>query len=602
MQFSMRRIVMASGLLLAVGTQFVFADENALVSDAQTLLENGQGQQAYALLKSAEDQYLGTADFDKVFAQAAASIGAQNEATLALERLLSLDPNALEARMDLAKLYQAMANDQQAKYQFDKVLAATGNPGLIQEAQVNLARSEEKLAKKRKRPTLDIPLALRPVPVVAAVTPAPQPLAAKPAPDLVAIMAAAREKLAQAQPLAAYEALMEYEFDGSGNVEFDYLLGVTAIEAGKPDKATLALERVLAVNPNYAGARIDMGRAFMLLGNTLQAREEFDAVLKLNPPDSARRQVESFIAAIEQRNQLAKTTWSGFFGITLGRDSNVNGAPKDAEQFIPLFGQSVLLDPNSVEIPSNFLGLSGRIQVNHRASDNVNLYAGLEIDLQRNFQASQFDRSATDLRLGSIFTMAAHELELSLVSGKTYVEQRNYRNLTGGAIQWRINVNEVNQFQSIVQFNRLSYPMRETSVFDADQSVIGVSWLRAFGASRQVSGFAGIYQGKDTDANGNPSGTKDFYGFRAGGQWTIAEKWAVFHTFGVAFAEYDGFDISQQKYREDLHLDWNIGLNYLLWNNWSMRPQINITRHDSNIGLYDFNRREISVTLRRDWR
>ena len=594
----MRRSVIASGLLLALVTQSAFAGDNALLGNAQTLLENGQGQQAYELLKSAEDQYLGAAEFDKALAQAATAVGAQNEATLALERLLSLNPNALDARMELAKLYQAMANHQQAKYQYDRILAATSNPGLIEETKANLTQVEEKLAKKRKRPTLDMQLALLPEPVVAAAI----PVAVKPAPDLAPIMAAAREKLQQGQPQAAYEALMEHEFDGSGNVEFDYLLGVTAIEAGKPDKATLALERVLAVNPNYAGARIDMGRAFMLLGNMLQAREEFDAVLKLNPPDLARRQVEGFIAAIEQRNQLAKTTWSGFFGITLGRDSNVNAAPKEAEQFIPLFGQSVLLDPNSVEIPSNFLGVSGRIQVNHRANDNVSLYAGLEMDLQRNFQASQFDRSAADLRLGSIFTMAAHELELSLVSGKTYVEQRHYRNLTGGAIQWRINVNDVNQFQSIVQFNRLTYPMRETRVFDADQSVIGVSWLRAFGASRQVLGFAGIYQGKETDVNGNPSGTKDFYGVRAGGQWTIAEKWTVFHTFGVAFADYDGFDISQQKYREDVHVDWNLGLNYLLWNNWSMRPQINITRHDSNIGLYDFNRREISLTLRRDWR
>jgi outer membrane protein len=598
MRFNLRRIEIALGLLLTMAARSVFAVDADWLNSAQTLLENGQAQSAYSLLKNVEDEYIGTTAFDKVFAQAATLAGARNEASLALERLLSLDPNALEARMELAKLYQAMANDQQAKYQFDKILAATSNPSLIQDAQANLKRVEEKLARKRKRPTLDTQIASRPEPVVTAVA----PVVAKPAPDITPIMAAARDKLRQGQPQAAYEILMEHEFDGSGNVEFDYLLGVAAIDAGKPDKATLALERVLAVNPNYAGARIDMGRAYMLLGNTSQAREEFDAVLKLNPPDTARQQIEGFIAAIEQRSQSARTTWSGFFGITLGRDSNVNGGPKDSEQFIPLFGQSVLLDANSVEIPSNFLGLSGRIQVNRRANDNVKLYAGLEMDLQRNFQASQFDRFAADLRVGSIFTVANHELELSLVSGKTFVEQRNYRNLTGGAIQWRINVNEVNQFQSIVQFNRLSYPMRETSVFDTDQSVIGVSWLHAFGASRQVLGFAGIYRGKETDVNGNPSGTKDFYGVRAGGQWTIAEKWAVFHTFGVAFSDYDGFDISQQKYREDLHIDWNLGLNYLLWNNWSVRPQINITRHDSNIGLYDFNRREISVTLRRDWR
>ena len=296
-RFSLLRIVVASGLLLALVNQSVVAGDHALLSNAQTLLENGQGQQAYELLKSAEDQYLGAAEFDKVLAQAATTVGAHNEATLALERLLSLNPNALDARMELAKLYQAMANHQQAKYQYDRILAATSNPGLIEETKANLTLVEEKLAKKRKRPTLDTQLASRPEPVVAAAIPA----VVKPAPDLAPIMAAAREKLQQGQPQAAYEALMEYEFDGSGNVEFDYLLGVTAIEAGKPDKATLALERVLAVNPNYAGARIDMGRAFMLLGNMLQAREEFDAVLKLNPPDLARRQVEGFIAALEQR-------------------------------------------------------------------------------------------------------------------------------------------------------------------------------------------------------------------------------------------------------------------------------------------------------------
>jgi outer membrane protein len=579
--------------ILCVGS--VYAD--GLV-DAQSLLENGQYQQAYESLKKDEDRYLGTAEFDKLLAQAATAGGLPNEATVALERLLQLDPNAVAARAELAKLYFAMSNYEQARHQFNRILAGTTNAGMVQDAQTHLAAIDEKLAKRRKRPNFDPQLAARPVPTPIAATPI-QPVAKT---DLKAVMANARQLLHSAQPVAAYEALIAHEFEGSGDIEYDYLVGTTAIDAGKPDKATLALERVLAMDPNFAGARIDMGRAYMLLGNSIQAREEFDNVMRLNPPDPVKRQLERFVAEIEQQTQVAKTTWNGFFGISFGRDSNVNSAPADAEQYIPLFGYSVPLDESSLRTPSNYLGLSGRVQVNHQVSDAVGVYAALDLDSQRNFQASQFDRTAADLRLGSIFKFSNQELELSLVTGKTYLEQYHYRNLVGGGIQWRLKVGENHQLQGVAQFNRLSYPQRDVSVFDTDQTLIGVNWISMFGSNKEGLAFIAGYRGKETAPNGNPSGAKDFYGVRFGGQWGFNSKWALFSTFGIALADYDAIELSQQKSRADAQFDWTFGTNYVLWENWSLRPQINLTRRDSNIGLYDFERREISITLRREWR
>ncbi len=590
------------GTLMAGAGNWACAIDSAWLIDSQTLLESGQTQQAYALLKQHEDQQIGNPEFDKALAQAALGVGAQNEATLALERILNVDNQAVAARMELARIYQAMANDEQAKYQFAKVVTTTSNAGLIQEAQANLKLIDERLSKRRKRPAFDPQIASKAAPVVSEAKSASEEIPAAPSPDLKSVMDKAREVFKTGQPMTAFEMLAEREFEGAGDVEFDYLLGTAAIDAGKPDRATLALERVLAVNPTFAGARIDMGRAYMLLGNTLQALEEFDAVLKLDPPEPVKRQVDRFVAEIEQRKHVAKTTWGGFFGISLGRDSNVNSAPADAEQFIPIFGEIIPLDSDSVETSSNYAGVNGRIQVNHRANQSVSLYAGLDMDLQRNFQASQFDRSAIDLRLGSIFTLKNHELEFSLVVGKTFLEQRSHRSLTGGAVQWRLNLNDDNQLQTVVQFNRLAYTQREASVFDTDQTVLGFSWLRLIGAKKQGLGFVGVYQGKETDSNGNPSGAKGFHGVRAGGQWGFSPKWAIYSTLGVSLASYEGIEFSQQKSRDDRHFDWSLGVNYLLWDSWSLRPQISMTRHDSNIGLYDFNRREISVTLRRDWR
>ncbi len=584
-------------------------------SHAQRLLEGNQHQQAYEFLKSFENEAIGESGYDRMVAEAAAGIGESGEATLALERLLHFDPTAVDARLELAKNYSVLGNHEQAKFQLDKVINGTTNGGLLQQARADLIAVEEKAAKRRKRPAFDPNVASR---IKTAQRPHEtqdrQPFVPpKRSADLQAPMAEAQGLLRNGQPLAAYETLMKLEYEGSGDVEFDYLLGVAALEAGKPDKATLALERVLASNPNYAGARIDMGRAFMVLGDIARAEEEFTTVLALNPPDAVRIRVEAFMTEMSRRTSIAKTTWSGFFGISLGRDSNVNNAPSSAEQFIPGILDTVVLDPDSVETPSNYSILAGRIQVNHHFNNRFGVYAGLDLNLRRNFQAPQFDSAGGDLRVGSTITLSNHELEFSFAVGKTYLDPQPgrsdtflehplYRNLVGGTAQWRFNVNDRNQLQTILQYNRLRYPDVTTSVFDSDQTIVGLNWFRAFGVNNQGVGFLGAYLGQESDIHGNPSGEKNLLGLRAGGQYGLTSNWAVYAALGLMSADYQRFQVIHQKTRDDKRYDFSLGMSYALWEGWSLRPHLNLTRQDSSIGLYEFDRKEISVTLRRDWR
>lgn len=88
------------------------------------------------------------------------------------------------------------------------------------------------------------------------------------------------------KPADAYNLLEPLDFEYSGNVRFDYLLGIAALDSGHPDKATLALERVLSVDPNFAGARLDMARAYFQLGDLPRAKTELEAVMKQDPPRS----------------------------------------------------------------------------------------------------------------------------------------------------------------------------------------------------------------------------------------------------------------------------------------------------------------------------
>ena len=60
---------------------------------------------------------------------------------------------------------------------------------------------------------------------------------------------------------AAYKLLLPYESERAGNPEFDYLLGIAALDAGDPERAIFALERVLAVQPDNLQARAEIARA-----------------------------------------------------------------------------------------------------------------------------------------------------------------------------------------------------------------------------------------------------------------------------------------------------------------------------------------------------
>ncbi len=86
----------------------------------------------------------------------------------------------------------------------------------------------------------------------------------------------------------AYALLAPLEDQLAGDPDYDYLLGISALDSGKPDKATLAFERLLATKPDFAGARLDMGRAYLMMGDRSRARTEFETVLSQNPPEAAK--------------------------------------------------------------------------------------------------------------------------------------------------------------------------------------------------------------------------------------------------------------------------------------------------------------------------
>src|SRR5689334_25244084 len=93
----------------------------------------------------------------------------------------------------------------------------------------------------------------------------------------------ARQLLAAGNAKQAFAELIAVQDRLSGMPEFDYLLGVAALDSGKIDDAIIALERVLAVLPNHAGAQMDLARAYYAAGSFDLAEAAFLKLKESNP-------------------------------------------------------------------------------------------------------------------------------------------------------------------------------------------------------------------------------------------------------------------------------------------------------------------------------
>ena len=414
----------------------------------------------------------------------------------------------------------------------------------------------------------------------------------------------------QGKAAEAYSLLEPFEFEQSGNIKFDYLLGIAALDSGKPDKATLAFERVLAIDPNFAGARIDMGRAYFQLGDLTRAKLEFETVLTQNPPPAARATINNYLAAIEKQESARKTSATGYFEAAIGHDSNVNFATSQSQIVAPGFNAFFGLPPNTsltldnTKASDSYLGYAFGSEISHQVSPALGLYAGIDLRNRSNNTQDQFDSTGVDARAGAVLGEGANVVRLGVLGGRYILDGRTNRDTHGINAEWRHLLDPANQLSAFGQYAR--YRFEPTiSVNDFDQSTYGASWLHVVGDGKSLV-MASLFTG-DERAPLRADGGKRFNGLRLGGQVQLNDKSELFAGLGAQLSTYQLANATFSTpaaalTREDKQYDANLGINWHYDKAWTLRPQISYIRNDSNIVIYKFDRTDVSITIRRDFK
>jgi len=405
------------------------------------------------------------------------------------------------------------------------------------------------------------------------------------------------------KPAEAYILLEPLEFDRAGEIRFDYLLGIAALDSDKPDKATLAFERVLAEDPEYAGARLDMARAYYQLGDLSRAKTEFETVLNQNPSEVARATIEKYLDSIAGFETVRKTRIVGYVEGAFGRDTNVNNASDFAENIV-----TPTPNPAMDEIPDDYFGFAAGGEINHSLNGNWRLYAGADMIKHNNLKQKSFNTLYLDERVGVIYGTGKDRYRVGMEGGQKILGGARYRNNSGFNAEWRHAVGNSNQLNVFGQYVRYRFVDTAMQSNDINQKVAGVGWLHVLGDA--VSTLSGsLYYGTENDVGpislfypngGRTDGTMRFGGFRIGGQVVTGERVKLFFIAGEQIGNYSKINPSSSSYRTDRQHELTLGANWYLDNLWILRPQITYLDNMSNVPAYTFDRTDVSLTIRRN--
>ncbi|MDP2811490.1 MAG: porin family protein [Rhodocyclaceae bacterium] len=415
----------------------------------------------------------------------------------------------------------------------------------------------------------------------------------------------------------AWQLLSPHEFNLAGREDFDYLLGVAALDSGRADRATLIFERVLAVNPNHAAARLDMARAYFALGDIERSRVEFEAVLRFDPPPPARATIERYLAEIAARSPgKKKARLTGYAEVTYGSDSNLNAAAAGGSFYFPLFNATVA----STNKRSDYFAVGAGVDLAWPLHEKVDLLAGLDyrqrandkdwVDGTRTRRTDFYDTRDQGARIGIQYRPDPQDA-LRLMLSRTDTDLNDtelYRRSQGLMAEWRRTVDSRHQFSVFVMDQRMRYGRvanTDYEMYGGDQTIVGLGGVRIVDPAHSAFVYASLYAGGEraTDkAAGNLDGDKRIGGFKLGSQYGLRPDLDLHGSFGALTTRYQMTNTLFLARRDDFQMDLTLGAHWRFRKDWQIKPQYVYTRSDSNFGAYDYARHDFSLTLRYDFR
>lgn len=123
-----RRLIRCIALACALAPVAAFSQSGTVLADAERLIRDGRGAEAFRLLAQHEAGLAGQSRYDYLYGVAALDAGQPRAAVAALERVVANDPRSAQARLELGRAYHAAGERAAAERQFREAIAQNPPP------------------------------------------------------------------------------------------------------------------------------------------------------------------------------------------------------------------------------------------------------------------------------------------------------------------------------------------------------------------------------------------------------------------------------------------------------------------------------------------
>ncbi len=407
-------------------------------------------------------------------------------------------------------------------------------------------------------------------------------------------LAATPEQLQQAQALLSAEqpaqalGLLEAAYaPATASTQEFFLLGVAAKQAGQLARSEGYFRAALLREPNAGRVRLELAEILYRQGKLDDSRAELVAVRAMNPPEQVRRNIDGFIAQVDQARanpnagpRGPQKNWNAYITVGLTSDSNVNAGPYTGTVF--LYGLPFTLSPAAQETQDTALFVRTGISHQTQLDNGVLWRSSANLSFTNYFEADAYDTTGLSFSTGPSFKLSD---QLGLSVPITYNVQRYNEQGSWYSQSWGIAP-------------RLQYAAQDNLQLYLDTSLSRKSFN--YNGDRDLTAFTfvGLQYGRENSGLNIYSNT--VRGAYLGYQHNF-RKQGIRASIVASYTrtEFEGIQAAYTERRKDVSRKISASVTYAIpeMDGLSLLGSVSYQNNDSNLDINTYERTQFSLSL-----
>ncbi|MDP4982141.1 tetratricopeptide repeat protein [Pseudoalteromonas tunicata] len=389
-----------------------------------------------------------------------------------------------------------------------------------------------------------------------------------------------------------FDYLISYEFDFAGQAEYDYVLGLAALESNQPNLAVQILQRAVDVDALFSGARMALARAYFSTGDLERAKFHFTLLLEQNPPAKAQPVIKQYLANIEQLSKNYSASLHTYLELGMGFDSNAN-ASTDLDLFY-----GFQLDPKNIETQSVFSTLLGALKYNYPIDAYQKLTANMMLGNRTNASAHYVDMNMLSMDLKYSYVFSSFSAYGLVRENHNQIEDKFNQN----ALETHMGLDFNQSDNSFFNIDLSAAKQRFNNQLSIQDATSYSAWLTS--TSRLENNWligASFGVAKDDASEALSPYSNNKISARLFSFTPVTDNLTFNMQLGAYKTDYSKEQLFFGEQRKDKRYNLMTSLSYnnFLAKSWQLTGRLILTKHQSNISIYQFDRGEIGIYLRK---